>query len=331
MSDGLSLCTALASNTERVRFGTSIQPIYTRHVQDFAQAASFIHETSGGRFDFGIGVSHAPAMDRLGVQTGKPLGDIRRFVADLQAVPRAGELPRIVLATLRKKMIALAEEISAGMVFANGARSHMAESLAVLSAEARDGERFFVGNMIPTVVSDDVDAAKARNRRTLASYAALPNYRAYWKEAGYVDEMAAVESGHRRQGIRPHPGVSFGPLAGRHHALRHAVASARGHRGLVRRRRQDADHRPILRQRRPVPSLRGVLRHLGVDAQAGFGASAHPVVPCGSGNGRKRDEQDSACADSGALHAPAGGPAAASRRMWPRHRRNRPRLPPRCP
>ena len=112
MSDGLSLCTALAFNTERVRFGTSIQPIYTRHVQDFAQAASFIHETSGGRFDFGIGVSHAPAMDRLGVQTGKPLGDIRRFVADLQAVPRAGELPRIVLATLRKKMIALAEEVS---------------------------------------------------------------------------------------------------------------------------------------------------------------------------------------------------------------------------
>ena len=194
MSDGLSLCTALAFNTERVRFGTSIQPIYTRHVQDFAQAASFIHETSGGRFDFGIGVSHAPAMDRLGVQTGKPLGDIRRFIADLQAVPRAGELPRIVLATLRKKMIALAEEISGGMVFANGARSHMAESLAVLSAEARDGDGFFIGNMIPTVVSDDVDAAKARNRRTLASYAALPNYRAYWKEAGYVDEMAAVEA-----------------------------------------------------------------------------------------------------------------------------------------
>ena len=194
MSDGLSLCTALAFNTERVRFGTSIQPIYTRHVQDFAQAASFIHETSGGRFDFGIGVSHAPAMDRLGVQTGKPLGDIRRFVADLQAVRRAGELPRIVLATLRKKMIALAEEISSGMVFANGARSHMAESLAVLGAEARSGDEFFIGNMIPTVVSDNVDAAKARNRRTLASYAALPNYRAYWKEAGYVDEMAAVEA-----------------------------------------------------------------------------------------------------------------------------------------
>ena len=194
LGDGLSLCAALALATERVRFGTSIQPIYTRHVQDFAQAASFIHEASGGRFDFGIGVSHAPAMDRLGVANGKPLSDIRRFVADLQAVPRAGDLPRLVLATLRMKMIRLAEEIGGGMVFANGARSHMGASLSVLDPASRSGDGFFIGNMIPTVVCDDIEAAKARNRRTLTSYAMLPNYRAYWKEAGYVDEMAAVEA-----------------------------------------------------------------------------------------------------------------------------------------
>lgn len=194
LGDGLSLCAALALATERVRFGTSIQPIYTRHVQDFAQAASFIHEASGGRFDFGIGVSHAPAMDRLGVATGKPLSDIRRFVADLEAVPRAGELPRLVLATLRTRMIRLAEETAGGMVFANGARSHMNASLSVLDEASRSNDEFFIGNMIPTVVCDDVEAAKARNRRTLTSYAMLPNYRAYWKEAGYVGEMAAVEA-----------------------------------------------------------------------------------------------------------------------------------------
>jgi len=30
-------------------------------------------------------------------------------------------------------------------------------------------------------------------RRRLVHYAFLPNYRAYWKEAGYVDEMSDVE------------------------------------------------------------------------------------------------------------------------------------------
>ena len=194
MSDGLALCEALALVTNEIRFGTSIAPIYTRHVQDFAQVASFIHEVSGGRFDFGVGVSHAPAMDRLGVSPGKPLADIRRFVEEIKAVPRAGELPPIILATLRRRMIALAEKIGDGMVFANGARSHMAESLSALGESSRSGDRFFIGNMIPTVVSDDRAAAMARNRRTLASYAMLPNYRNYWKEAGYVEEMEAVEA-----------------------------------------------------------------------------------------------------------------------------------------
>ena len=154
---------------------------------------SFINEVSNGRFDFGIGVSHAPAMSRLGIQQGKPLADMRKFVGDLKAVPRAGEMPRLVLATLRKKMIALSEEIGGGMVFANGARTHMADSLTALSPAARADAGFFIGNMIPTCISDDIEAAKAVNRRTLTSYAFLPNYRNYWKEAGYVEEMDAVE------------------------------------------------------------------------------------------------------------------------------------------
>lgn len=194
LGDNIALCEALALTTRTVRFGTSIAPIYTRNIQDFAQTAAFIHEVSGGRFVFGVGVSHEPAMKRIGVRQGKPLADMRKFVGDLRAVPRVGDLPPIALATLRRKMIALAEEIADGMVFANGARSHMAESLSVLSSGARAGDSFFIGNMIPTCVSDDEAAARAVNRRTLTSYAMLPNYRNYWKEAGYVDEMAAVEA-----------------------------------------------------------------------------------------------------------------------------------------
>src|SRR5215468_11018389 len=58
--DGLGLCEALALATERIRFGTAIAIIYLRHVADYAQTASLVHELSGGRFSFGIGVSHAP-------------------------------------------------------------------------------------------------------------------------------------------------------------------------------------------------------------------------------------------------------------------------------
>jgi alkanesulfonate monooxygenase SsuD/methylene tetrahydromethanopterin reductase-like flavin-dependent oxidoreductase (luciferase family) len=192
LGDSLSLCTAIAMATEKVMIGTSITPIYTRHASDYASTAGFLHEISGGRFRFGVGVSHAPAMSRLGITGGKPLSDMRQFVEDLRAVPRVGDLPPVVLATLRDKMIRLSEEIGDGMVFANGARSHMGHSLSNLSDAAKAGD-FFIGNMIPTCINEDKEAAAAVNRRTLTSYAFLPNYRNYWKEAGYEEEMTGVE------------------------------------------------------------------------------------------------------------------------------------------
>ena len=193
MFGNVALCEALALVTDRMVLATSIAPIYARTVGDFAQSAAFVHEISGGRFRLGIGVSHAPSHVRMGVTPGKPLADIRSFVAKYRAQEGLGSLPPVILATLRRQMIALAGEIGDGLVFANGARSHMKASLEALPAAKRDDPDFFVGNMIPTCISDDVEAAKAVHRRTLTHYASLPNYRNYWKEAGYVEEMEAVE------------------------------------------------------------------------------------------------------------------------------------------
>src|SRR5258708_34302675 len=125
---------ALAFATDRITFGTAIAPIYARTVEDFAHSAAYIHEVSGGRFRFGIGVAHAPSHLRMGVTPGKPLADIRAFVAKFRSYDGLGALPPIVLAALRKRMVALAGEIADGLILANGSRSHMADSLSVLSA-----------------------------------------------------------------------------------------------------------------------------------------------------------------------------------------------------
>jgi hypothetical protein len=47
--------------------------------------------------------------------------------------------------------------------------------------------------MVPTVIDADKSAARAIHRRTLGGYVILPNYRNYWKAAGYEDEMVAIE------------------------------------------------------------------------------------------------------------------------------------------
>ena len=193
MLDSLALCQALSFVTDRIRFGTSVMPIYFRQPLDYALTTAFIHEVSGGRFNFGIGISHGPSLKRMGVTAGKPLADVRDFVEKYRAAPRTGDKPPVIVAGLRKRMIALAGEIGDGLVFANGSLSHMTESLSALPADKRADDSFFIGNMMPTCISDDLDAARAVNRKTLIHYLELPNYRNYWREAGYGDEIDTVE------------------------------------------------------------------------------------------------------------------------------------------
>ncbi|MGA8380303.1 MAG: LLM class flavin-dependent oxidoreductase [Stellaceae bacterium] len=189
----MAQCTALALATEHIRFGTAIAPIYAQTAEEFAMNAAYIHEVSGGRFRFGIGVAHGPTHQRLGITVGKPLADTRAFVEKLKSYDGIGALAPIVLAALRKRMVALAAEIAEGVLFANASLSHMARSLAVVSAEKRSDPDFLIGNMLPVCIADDEGAALALLRHRLTRYALLPNYRNYWKEAGYVDEMTAIE------------------------------------------------------------------------------------------------------------------------------------------
>jgi alkanesulfonate monooxygenase SsuD/methylene tetrahydromethanopterin reductase-like flavin-dependent oxidoreductase (luciferase family) len=190
----MAQCLGLAFATERIPFATAIAPIYAQTVDEFAQMAAYLHEVSGGRFQFGIGVAHPPSHTRMGVTPGKPLADIRAFVAKLKSVDGIGALPPIVLAALRKRMVELAAEIADGLVFANGALSQMSRSLSIIPAARRDDPSFFIGNRVRTCVCDDEAEAKAVLRRTVTNYALMPYYRNYWKEAGYIEEMTAIET-----------------------------------------------------------------------------------------------------------------------------------------
>lgn len=190
----LALCGSLAHVTSTIPFWTSIQPIYHSHPAEVAITAGHLAEVSGGRFTLGLGVSHTPAMDRLGLTTGKPLADMRAYVEGIRGAERsAGALPPIVLATLRDRMLDLALQVADGAVWANASQSYMPTQVARVPADRR--ESFWMANMLPTVIDDDHAAARAIHRRTLTGYVSLPNYRNYWKQAGYHDEMTAIEAG----------------------------------------------------------------------------------------------------------------------------------------
>ena len=196
LSGNMSQCEALAWNTERSRSAPPSRRSTQRTMVDFAQSAAMMHEVSGGRFRLGIGIAHGPSHVRMGVTPGKPLADTRAFVEKFRA--ETGVRP----AAADHHRGAAQEDGGAGGRARRGRGvrqrlrcSHMGQSLAALPAAKRNDAGFFIGNMIPTCISDDVEAAKAVNRRTLTHYAFLPNYRNYWKEAGYVEEMDGDREG----------------------------------------------------------------------------------------------------------------------------------------
>ena len=207
LGDAMGLCLSIAHATTTLHIATSIQPIYFQQPTQLAGQAAYLHEISGGRFQLGIGVSHAPVLDRMQVQRSTPLTDMRTYVAAMKAaVKGTGPLPPIVLATLRAKMLDLAMEVADGAVWANAARSAMPAQIATIAAD-RMANGFFVGNMIPTVIDDDRAAAAAVCRKTLTGYVSLPNYRNYWKAAGYEEEMTAIEDAVARGDRDALPGL----------------------------------------------------------------------------------------------------------------------------
>lgn len=191
--DAIGLCLSIAHVTNTIEIGTAIQPIYFQHPTDLAATAGYLNEIAEGRFRLGLGVTHGPVHERMNFAVGKPLSDMTDYVAAMRkAGEHVGGLPPITLATLRDKMVGLSVEISEGAVWANASRSRMAHSIGLIPDD-RISDGFYIGNMIPTVIDDDREAGAARNRATLSGYVALPNYRNYWKDAGYEEEMSAVE------------------------------------------------------------------------------------------------------------------------------------------
>lgn len=197
--EALGLSGSLVLATENLQIATSIQPIYLQNASSLASYASYLNEISGGRFLLGLGVSHEPALDRVGViNRGKPLSDMRQYVESLRAAdpkpddPALG-LPPLLFAALRDKMIALSVELGAGTIFANISVNDAARAVSRIPAERRTAG-FMVANMIPTIIDDDKQAAADKHRASLVSYAMLPNYRNYWRQAGFKQEMDSWEA-----------------------------------------------------------------------------------------------------------------------------------------
>src|SRR5579872_1935797 len=61
--ESMTVLSAFAAHTSRIRLGSGVVPIYTRTPATMAQTAASIDELSGGRLNLGLGVSHRPVVE----------------------------------------------------------------------------------------------------------------------------------------------------------------------------------------------------------------------------------------------------------------------------
>src|SRR3979411_1287783 len=89
--ESLTVLTAYALATQRIRLGTGVVPIYTRTPATMAQTAATIDELSGGRLKLGLGVSHRPVVEGWhGQEIHRPVAGMRGDGAVRRARLRRG-------------------------------------------------------------------------------------------------------------------------------------------------------------------------------------------------------------------------------------------------
>jgi alkanesulfonate monooxygenase SsuD/methylene tetrahydromethanopterin reductase-like flavin-dependent oxidoreductase (luciferase family) len=218
--ESLTVLTAYAMATSKIRIGSGVVPIYTRTPATMAQTAATIDELSGGRFDLGIGVSHRPVVEGWHGQTiDRPVAEMREYTQIVRAVlrgedPPAGEKwqtsfhlagldPRpelpIYLAALSPGMLRLAGEIADGVILWLCNPRYIAEVVVPEVSEGRrraglELEGFDIVAAVPGARIEDPRQAYAALRPDLVPYFGLPFYRAMIERTGFGEEIAAFDA-----------------------------------------------------------------------------------------------------------------------------------------
>jgi probable F420-dependent oxidoreductase len=218
--ESLTVLTAYAMATDRIRLGTGVVPIYTRTPATMAQTAATIDELSGGRLTLGLGVSHRVVVEGWHGQTiDRPAREMREYVQTVRAIlrgedPPAGEKwrtsfhlagldPRpelpIFTAALSPAMLRLAGEIADGVILWLCNPHYIRD---VVLPELRTGreragrtlEGFSIVAAVPGALTGDRHAVYDALRTELVSYFGLPFYRAMLERSGFADDIAAYDA-----------------------------------------------------------------------------------------------------------------------------------------
>jgi F420-dependent oxidoreductase-like protein len=218
--ESLTVVTAYALATQRIRVGTGVVPIYTRTPATMAQTAATIDDVSGGRLTLGLGVSHRPVVEGWHGQTiDHPVAEMREYVEIVRAI-LAGENPppgqkwrtgfrlaglnpsdglKIFIAALSPAMLRLAGEIGDGVMLWLCNPTYIRDVVVPAVREGRElagkpATGFEIVAAVPAALTDDPRTAHEAIRGELLTYFSLPFYRTMLERSGYGADIAAFDA-----------------------------------------------------------------------------------------------------------------------------------------
>jgi probable F420-dependent oxidoreductase len=179
---GFDIARVLAQATSRIALATGITSIWATTTEQSAAGFEQLEHAAPGRFLLGLGVSHAPMVDRGAPgRYRQPLQAMTSYLGELTAVPK----DRRALAALGPKMLDLAQRESAGT------HPYLVTPPMTAAARARLAPGALVAVEQGVVLETDPARARAVARKHLSGYLKLPNYVNNWLRAGYQPQDVA--------------------------------------------------------------------------------------------------------------------------------------------
>jgi probable F420-dependent oxidoreductase len=186
----------LLGASSRMTVATGIANIYGRDAMAMAGAAKTVAAQFPGRFIAGLGVSHAPLVERMrGHEYAGPVATMRAYLSAMAQAPFLAAPPEIeppiVLAALGPKMLELAAEQTAGVHPYLVTPAWTARTREIVGPDAE------VAVMHAVALTDDEEVWRSRAHSFLEIYTGLPNYRNSWLRQGF-EESDFVRGGSER-------------------------------------------------------------------------------------------------------------------------------------
>ena len=171
----------LLAGTTRLSVLSGIVSIWATPPDELGRAVADLDDRYPGRFQLGLGVSHAPIVERY----SRPYSHMVDYLDVLDAAgPEVGN-DRRVLAALGPRMLRLAAERAAGAHPYFVPVEHTARAREVMGAGA------LLAPELTVVLERDPDTARARARSFTTGYLGLPNYADNLRSLGFGDEELA--------------------------------------------------------------------------------------------------------------------------------------------